>query len=100
MRRRCLSNSAAVGRACSKLPNNFTRAGQFYSDLARSRLVTGLRWVSQKSEKQFSDLLGLLLLHPMPGSVHQMKSCHLRAGTILHAVSRARRLVSAPIALA
>ena len=55
---------------------------------------------SQKPDQQVAHLLGLLLLRPVPGPVHQMKAHHLRAGTALHSLHGARGLVGAPVALA
>ena len=55
---------------------------------------------SQKPDQQVAHLLGLLLLRPVPGPVHQMKAHHLRTGTALHSLRGARGLVGAPIALA
>src|ERR1700712_2106812 len=51
----------------------------------------------QKLQQQLRDLLGLLLLHPMPGAVEQVAAAHVRAGGFLHALDGAGGLVDAPV---
>src|SRR6516225_10175069 len=55
---------------------------------------------AQKSEQQFGDFCGLLLLHPMPGAVQKMDAGHTGAGDAVHLFDRAWALVDAPIAAA
>src|SRR6266540_4642106 len=53
-----------------------------------------------KIDKQTAHFLGLLLLHPMPGSLHNMAAKHLPADGRLHFLQVAGSLVSAPVACA
>src|SRR6185295_12261237 len=51
-------------------------------------------------EEQPAHLLGLLLLHPVAGSIQQVEPHHMRAGSRLHLIHGSRRLINTPVALA
>jgi hypothetical protein len=53
----------------------------------------------QKLNKQATDLLGLLLLKPVAGSIDEVSTAHLRAGGTLHPLERAGLLENTPVAL-
>ncbi len=52
----------------------------------------------QELEDQFADLLGLLLLHPMPGALDQMCAQHAGARHLLHGLECTGSLIDAPVA--
>src|SRR5262249_43097538 len=66
----------------------------------RSQPAIALRRVSQELDEQAAHLAGLLLLHPVSGSLDQVKAYHPRARGLLHALGGTRRRVGAPVALA
>src|ERR1700736_6961447 len=50
-------------------------------------------------QQQVTNLLRLLLLHPMPGAFDEMATDHARACGGLHRLEHARTLISAPVLL-
>src|ERR1700704_4864736 len=57
----------------------------------------GLSKLLHELQQQVTDLLWLLLLHPVAGAVDQMTAEHARAGGGLHRLEYAGALVCAPI---
>src|SRR5258708_3358491 len=51
-------------------------------------------------QQQMTNLLRLLLLHPVAGAVYQMNAEHARAGAFLHRLEHAGALVGAPVLFA
>jgi hypothetical protein len=66
---------------------------------ARDQRAFALAYAFQKLNIQPADLLRLLLLKPVPGSVNEMSTAHLRAGSTLHPLECAGSLENAPVAL-
>src|SRR5262245_31732623 len=58
-----------------------------------------LAYAFQKLNNQPADLLRLLLLKPVPRSINEMSTAHLRAGSTLHPLECAGSLENAPVAL-
>ncbi len=65
-----------------------------------SQLGAGRSPVPQKLYEQCAHLFRLLLLHPVPGSIQEMKADHSRAGAVLHFVYGSGSLLDAPVAFA
>src|SRR5262245_36212429 len=56
--------------------------------------------LTQEREQQLGHCRGLLLLHPVAGTLDQVESQHAGAGTLPHRLRHARELIGTPVALA
>src|SRR3954471_10514513 len=54
----------------------------------------------EKFDEQAAHRLGLLLLYPVAGAVHEMRRDHFRARVLLHPLEGTWVLIHAPVALA
>ena len=91
-RRAHRAQGGGAGVGCNRRQPYCTDHGR--SGAIRLRLLRP----TKKIEQQARDGLGLLLLHPVAGTVDEMAGEHARAGLLLHALEGARRLEDAPVA--